>query len=127
MDVLLTTRDRRLRSHGGETAFPGGKADEGDGGCWIWTAVSGLVVKREDRRLISIESRTSTHSTGRPTKKRHCPSRFHLMYIRHTGSLISVVVRRDLRLQALRIPTKGFRQRKSSLHSVSYHLNHSDL
>ncbi|PPR08042.1 hypothetical protein CVT24_010841, partial [Panaeolus cyanescens] len=38
IDVLLTTRHRKLRLNGGETAFPGGKADEGDGDCWIYTA-----------------------------------------------------------------------------------------
>ncbi|KAI0261544.1 NUDIX hydrolase domain-like protein [Gloeopeniophorella convolvens] len=30
--VLLTTRSKELRSHPGQTALPGGKVDEGDGG-----------------------------------------------------------------------------------------------
>ncbi|KAG2146062.1 NUDIX hydrolase domain-like protein, partial [Suillus bovinus] len=36
--VLLTTRSKSLRAHPGQTALPGGKADEGDGSL-VWTAL----------------------------------------------------------------------------------------
>ena len=40
--VLLTTRAKKLRTHGGETSLPGGKMDEGDKDI-IATAVSSRV------------------------------------------------------------------------------------
>jgi 8-oxo-dGTP pyrophosphatase MutT (NUDIX family) len=40
--VLLTTRSKSLRAHPGQTALPGGKADEGDESL-VWTAVSAAV------------------------------------------------------------------------------------
>ena len=39
--VLLTTRSKSLRAHPGQTALPGGKADDGDESL-VWTAVSSL-------------------------------------------------------------------------------------
>ncbi|GAA5974297.1 hypothetical protein JCM11641_006719 [Rhodosporidiobolus odoratus] len=39
LSVTLTTRSRRLRSHPGETALPGGKWEEGDGEGGEWTAL----------------------------------------------------------------------------------------
>lgn len=37
--VLFTQRPQKMKSHGGEVCFPGGKQDEEDGGCDITTAL----------------------------------------------------------------------------------------
>ncbi|GJN93672.1 hypothetical protein Rhopal_006729-T1 [Rhodotorula paludigena] len=39
LSVTLTTRSKRLRSHPGETALPGGRWEEGDGEGGCWTAL----------------------------------------------------------------------------------------
>ncbi|BGP26979.1 NUDIX hydrolase domain containing protein [Rhodotorula toruloides] len=39
LSVTLTTRSKRLRSHPGETALPGGRWEEGDGEGGEWTAL----------------------------------------------------------------------------------------
>ncbi|BGP34657.1 hypothetical protein JCM10296v2_006479 [Rhodotorula toruloides] len=39
LSVTLTTRSKKLRSHPGETALPGGRWEEGDGEGGVWTAL----------------------------------------------------------------------------------------
>jgi 8-oxo-dGTP pyrophosphatase MutT (NUDIX family) len=51
--VLLTTRSKSLRAHPGQTALPGGKADEGDESL-VWTAVSDAITS--SRTLLPAKS-----------------------------------------------------------------------
>ena len=44
LQVLLTTRSKKLRSHPGQTALPGGKCDEQDADVVV-TAVSALLTQ----------------------------------------------------------------------------------
>lgn len=93
--MTLTTRSKKLRSHPGETALPGGRWEEGDGEGGVWTAVRGASSLSEAKGEADFRVRSTAEGSKRRDWSPPPSSLFRPFLPLNLPILLLVVDRRD--------------------------------